>query len=165
MFKYINMPRLVAYYLREFSNHQDPNNSAPFSNLYVFVMCCCLPFFSQTFRTARLNALAIAECTCSQKQVERLLMKLVPNIETVSITKSVEEFLLAFGTLSDAVIAYDDLTSPLIVYTPAINDSKVIITLKGSLSQAAVLETKAQILGYLPLLIPFFIKYDLSFND
>lgn len=72
MFRYIDMPKLVAFYLREFS--YDAGGNA--SNLYKFVFCLCLPFVSHTFRRARLIALAIAECTNSQDQITRVLEKI-----------------------------------------------------------------------------------------
>ena len=83
MFRYISPAKLVATYLREFSFKErkfevlwDSYTRRVATNLYKFVLCCCLPFVSESFRRARLIALAIAECTDSQDQIKRLVNKI-----------------------------------------------------------------------------------------
>ena len=86
------MPKLVAYYLREFSYRRDGTTST----LYQFVFSLCLPFVSKQFRSARLAALAIAECTNSADQVKRLFDKLMGGDATLTILSHNKDFLLSW---------------------------------------------------------------------
>lgn len=92
MFRYIDMPKLVAYYLREFSYRRDGTTST----LYQFVFSLCLPFVSKQFRSARLAALAIAECTNSADQIKRLFDKLMGGDATLTILSHNNDFLLSW---------------------------------------------------------------------
>lgn len=92
MFRYIDMPKLVAYYLREFSYRRDGTTST----LYQFVFSLCLPFVSKQFRSARLAALAIAECTNSADQIKRLFNKLMGGDATLTILSHNNDFLLSW---------------------------------------------------------------------
>lgn len=92
MFRYIDMPKLVAYYLREFSYRRDGTTST----LYQFVFSLCLPFVSKQFRSARLAALAIAECTNSKDQIKRLFDKLMGGDATLTILSHNNDFLLSW---------------------------------------------------------------------
>lgn len=92
MFRYIDMPKLVAYYLREFSYRRDGTTST----LYQLVFSLCLPFVSKQFRSARLAALAIAECTNSADQIKRLFDKLMGGDATLTILSHNNDFLLSW---------------------------------------------------------------------
>lgn len=92
MFRYIDMPKLVAYYLREFSYRRNGTTST----LYQFVFSLCLPFVSKQFRSARLAALAIAECTNSADQIKRLFNKLMGGDATLTILSHNNDFLLSW---------------------------------------------------------------------
>lgn len=92
MFRYIDMPKLVAYYLREFSYRRDGTTST----LYQFVFSLCLPFVSKQFRSARLAALAIAECTNSADQIKRLFDKLMGGDAKLTILSHNNDFQLSW---------------------------------------------------------------------
>lgn len=92
MFRYIDMPKLVAYYLREFSYRRDGTTST----LYRFVFSLCLPFVSKQFRSARLAALAIAECTNSADQIKRLFDKLMGGDAKLTILSHNNDFQLSW---------------------------------------------------------------------
>lgn len=86
------MPKLVAYYLREFSYRRDGTTST----LYQFVFSLCLPFVSKQFRSARLAALAIAECTNSADQIKRLFDKLMGGDAKLTILSHNNDFQLSW---------------------------------------------------------------------
>lgn len=146
MFKYLDMPKLVAFYLREFSVTRD----GWVSNLYYFVFCLCLPFISQRFRAARLNALAIAECTNSADQISRLLYKLTG--ATLHVTPLDEDYYLSYdGEGNTADFDYEgENEQPLIPYAPTINSGILRITLNGA--------SRNEVETYLRLLIPFYYE-------
>lgn len=103
MFRYIDMPKLVAYYLREFSYRRDGTTST----LYQFVFSLCLPFVSKRFRSARLAALAIAECTNSADQIKRLFDKLMGGDATLTILSHSDDFLLSWdGTGAEPLFPF-----------------------------------------------------------
>lgn len=103
MFRYIDMPKLVAYYLREFSYRRDGTTST----LYQFVFSLCLPFVSKQFRSARLAALAIAECTNSADQIKRLFNKLMGGDATLTILSYNNDFLLSWdGTGAEPLFPF-----------------------------------------------------------
>lgn len=144
MFRYINMPKLVAFYLREFSIRSDGTPS----NLYKFIFCLCLPFVSQTFRIARLNALAVAECTNSEKQIIRVLEKITGAVLT--ITPYDDTYMASWnGAGMAADFSYQGGTTTLVAYEATINAGQFTIQLNG----ASANEVEA----YLELLIPFYI--------
>lgn len=106
MFRYIDMPKLVAYYLREFSYRRDGTTST----LYQFVFSLCLPFVSKQFRSARLAALAIAECTNSADQIKRLFDKLMGGDAKLTILSHNNDFQLSWdGTGAEPLfpVSYD----------------------------------------------------------
>lgn len=103
MFRYIDMPKLVAYYLREFSYRRDGTTST----LYQFVFSLCLPFVSKQFRSARLAALAIAECTNNADQIKRLFDKLMGGDATLTILSHTNDFQLSWdGTGAEPLFPF-----------------------------------------------------------
>lgn len=103
MFRYIDMPKLVAYYLREFSYRRDGTTST----LYQFVFSLCLPFVSKQFRSARLAALAIAECTNSADQIKRLFNKLMGGDAKLTILSHNNDFQLSWdGTGAEPLFPF-----------------------------------------------------------
>lgn len=103
MFRYIDMPKLVAYYLREFSYRKDGTTST----LYQFVFSLCLPFVSKQFRSARLAALAIAECTNSTDQIKRLFDKLMGGDAKLTILSHNNDFQLSWdGTGAEPLFPF-----------------------------------------------------------
>lgn len=103
MFRYIDMPKLVAYYLREFSYRRDGTTST----LYQFVFSLCLPFVSKQFRSARLAALAIAECTNSADQIKRLFDKLMGGDAKLTILSHNNDFQLSWdGTGAEPLFPF-----------------------------------------------------------
>jgi hypothetical protein len=152
MFRYINMPKLVAFYLKEFSVRTDGTPS----NLYKFIFCLCLPFVSKTFNQARLNALAIAECTQSRDQIFRLLNKLT------GATLDYDSFNLDFyvgydGTNdSDCLFAYDGSDDvPNVPFWVQPNAGNITVTLNGF--------SKEQFESYVALLFPFYTNFNLTY--
>lgn len=150
MFRYIDMPKLVAFYLREFS--YDAGGNA--SNLYKFIFCLCLPFVSRTFRRARLIALAIAECTNSQDQITRVLEK----ITGVSVEyTSLDCYYMSYnGTGNTPEFPYGMLSEPLVPYVETPNQLYMYISLNGA--------SEDEVRAYLQLLIPFYVKINLVFG-
>lgn len=150
MFRYIDMPKLVAFYLREFS--YDAGGNA--SNLYKFIFCLCLPFVSRTFRRARLIALAIAECTNSQDQITRVLEK----ITGVSVEyTSLDGYYMSYnGTGNTPEFPYGMLSEPLVPYVETPNQLYMYISLNGA--------SEDEVRAYLQLLIPFYVKINLVFG-
>lgn len=150
MFRYIDMPKLVAFYLREFS--YDAGGNA--SNLYKFIFCLCLPFVSRTFRRARLIALAIAECTNSQDQITRVLEK----ITGVSVEyTSLDSYYMSYnGTGNIPEFPYGMLSEPLVPYVETPNQLYMYISLNGA--------SEDEVRAYLQLLIPFYVKINLVFG-
>lgn len=151
MFKYINMPKLVALYLREFSLRKDGETSV----LFKFIFCLCLPFVSRTFRKARLIALAIAECTNSQDQITRVLEKITGvSVEYMSLDDSY--YMSYNGTGNTPEFPYGMLSGPLVPYSETHNQLYMYISLNGA--------SEDEVRAYLQLLIPFYVKINLVFG-
>lgn len=151
MFKYINMPKLVALYLREFSLRKDGETSV----LFKFIFCLCLPFISRTFRKARLIALAIAECTNSQDQITRVLEKITG--VSVEYTSLVDSYYMSYnGTGNTPEFPYGMLSEPLVPYIETPNQLYMYISLNGA--------SEDEVRAYLQLLIPFYVKINLVFG-
>lgn len=151
MFRYIDMPKLVAFYLREFS--YDAGGNA--SNLYKFIFCLCLPFVSRTFRRARLIALAIAECTNSQDQITRVLEKITG--VSVEYTSLDGRYYTSYnGTGNIPEFPYGMLSEPLVPYVETPNQLYMYISLNGA--------SEDEVRAYLQLLIPFYVKINLVFG-
>lgn len=152
MFRYINMPKLVATYLREFSCNAEGRPSA----LYKFIFCLCLPFVSATFRRARLIALAIAECTNSSDQIARVL-KAITGAE-ISYTGSYTDYEVSYGTPEDgvgAMLTYDGtFNEPIVPYGDPTNAVVATVQLNGA--------TRSDVEAYLSLLVPFYIKLTIT---
>lgn len=150
MFKYIDMPKLVAFFLREFSYRKDGTTST----LYKFVFCLCLPFVSYTFRRARLIALAIAQCTNSRDQIKRLIEK----ITGVKITYVLESdaYMLPYSFTSTPVLTYDVSTTPIMPYEGTVNSLSMYIELNGA--------SETEVRKYLQLLIPFYVDVKIVFG-
>lgn len=148
MFKYINMPKLVATYLREFSCDAAGRPSA----LYKFIFCLCLPFVSATFRQARLNALAIAECTNSGDQIARVL-KAITGAD-IDYVGGVEDYEVSYGVPADGeevMLTYDGtFNTPIVPYGDPRNVVVATVQLNGA--------TRSDVEAYLSLLVPFYIK-------
>lgn len=159
MFKYIFLPKLVAFYLREFSTNKDYQAST----LYQFVFVLCLPFVSITFRKARLAALAIAECTQSSAQISRLLEKLT-GVEAVTIyDPTLDRYCdLAFGGDSDDADNYGfpysgaDEDNPIVPYSYPYNTVNIEVLMYEENQRYAVE-------AYAKLLIPFYVKYTIDY--
>ena len=145
MFKYIDMPKLAALYLREFSLRKDGETSV----LFKFIFCLCLPFISRTLRKARLIALAIAECTNSRDQIVRLLEKITG--VTVEIVPEYSDYNVQYdGTDEVPEFSYDGTSdTPVIPYNLVANAGSISITLNGA--------SQTEVEGYVSLLIPFYI--------
>lgn len=152
MLRYICMPKLVAFLLREFSGRSDGS----MSTLYKFVFCLCLPFVSQTFRRARLIALAIAECTNSADQISRLINAITG--ATMTVNQYVDEVFVSYDDTSplQTPYSYPPTGDPLIPCTPAANTGEIIITLNGA--------SQSEVQAYLELLLPFYVAYTLKFE-
>lgn len=151
MFKYINMPKLVALYLREFSLRKDGETSV----LFKFIFCLCLPFISRTFRKARLIALAIAECTNSQDQITRVLEKITG--VSVEYTSLDDSYYMSYnGTGNTPEFTYGMLSEPLVPYNETPNQLYMYISLNGA--------SEDEVRAYLQLLIPFYVKINLVFG-
>lgn len=151
MFKYINMPKLVALYLREFSLRKDGETSV----LFKFIFCLCLPFISRTFRKARLIALAIAECTNSQDQITRVLEKITG--VSVEYTSLDDSYYMSYnGTGNTPEFPYGMLSEPLVPYIETYNQLYMYISLNGA--------SEDEVRAYLQLLIPFYVKINLVFG-
>lgn len=151
MFKYINMPKLVALYLREFSLRKDGETSV----LFKFIFCLCLPFISRTFRKARLIALAIAECTNSQDQITRVLEKITG--VSVEYTSLDDSYYMSYnGTGNTPEFPYGMLSEPLVPYIETHNQLYIYISLNGA--------SEDEVRAYLQLLIPFYVKINLVFG-
>lgn len=151
MFRHINMPKLVAHYLREFS----VRGNGTTSNLYWFVFCLCLPFVSTTFNRARLIALAIAECTESADQIFRLLEKIT---RATIATTAEADYMTHYSPGEDSPdFAYDgSADAPAVSFDSAEN----YVSLKVSLNGA----TKEIFESYLSLLIPFYVKIAITYE-
>lgn len=151
MFKYINMPKLVALYLREFSLRKDGETSV----LFKFIFCLCLPFVSRTFRRARLITLAIAECTNSQDQLTRVLEKITG--VSVEYTSLDDSYYMSYnGTGNTPKFPYGMLSEPLVPYVETPNQLYMYISLNGA--------SEDEVRAYLQLLIPFYVKINLVFG-
>lgn len=165
MFRYINMPKLVATYLREFSTDVDGKPSI----LFKFIFCLCLPFVSSTFRVARLKALAIAECKNSAEQIKRVFNNLtaakITNIVTLPDyeTEFTYERLNSSSTTEDA--EYVRLTgfnfdgtdeTPEVLYDDTNNVAVIDVQLNGV--------SQSDVVAYLDLLIPFYVHKILNFS-
>lgn len=153
MFKYINMPKLVAFYLREFS----VNKRGDVSLLYRFIFCLCLPFLSPTFNRARLNALAIAQCTSSAEQIARVLNKITGAVMTYGHGGD-DSFYVPYNVDNPSAMLSFDVSdaTPVAPYLAAPNVVVIAIRLNGA--------ERAEVLGYLSLLIPFYVKTTITFN-
>lgn len=174
MFKYIDTPKLVAFYLREFS----ATSAWQPSILYKFVFCLCLPFISQRFREARLKALAIAECTQSKDQIVLLLKQLCkqdmydPN--EVELDIEITEPSDAYMTMYDYDLERDSDSggsedydfcfpygsgddNPIVPFGYPYNT--VEIKIRGEVTDAQ----KYALEAYLKLLIPFYVKYTIFY--
>lgn len=152
MFRYICMPKLVAFLLREFSGRPDGS----MSTLYKFVFCLCLPFVSQTFRRARLIALAIAECTNSADQISRLINAITG--ATMTVNQYVDEVFVSYDDTSplQTPYSYPPGGDPMVPYYPTVNAGEIVITLNGA--------SQSEVQAYLELLLPFYVKYTLKFE-
>ena len=145
MFRYINMPKLVATYLREFSCDAAGRPSA----LYKFIFCLCLPFVSATFRQARLNALAIAECTNSGDQIARVL-KAITGAD-IDYVGGVEDYEVSYDSVGETLLTYDGtFNEPIVPYGDPLNVVIATVQLNGA--------TRSDVEAYLSLLVPFYIK-------
>lgn len=151
MFKYINMPKLVAFYLRDFS----VNKGRVASNLYQFIFCLCLPFLSPTFNRARLIALAIAQCTDSAEQIIRVINKITGAVMTYE--RKDDSFYVPYNFDNrGAALSFDgSYARPVAPYSSFPNIVDITIQLNGANAD--------EVLGYLSLLIPFYVKTTITF--
>lgn len=150
MFRYINMPKLVAFYLREFSVRTDGEPS----NLYKFIFCLCLPFVSRTFNRARLVALAIAECTNSRDQIFRVLEKITSvGVHDLEVNK--EYYVSYDGTNALPDFAYNTDSDIGVTFGQTVNSDSIYISLRGA--------SQSEVEAYLYLLIPFYVEIKIEF--
>lgn len=163
MFRYIDMPKLVAYYLREFSYRRDGTTSA----LYQFVFSLCLPFVSRQFRSARLAALAIAECTDSADQIKRLFDKLMGGDAKLTILSHNNDFRLSWdGTGAEPLFPFDGSAAtndPQVPYSPSPNLVDLTVTVPSIYDDAKFESVKQTAAAYLQLLIPFYIQTNINY--
>lgn len=152
MFKYIDMPKLVAFFLREFSYRKDGTTST----LYKFVFCLCLPFVSYTFRRARLIALAIAQCTNSRDQITRVLES-ITGVSISYLTLNENYYASYDGTGNTPDIPYNVLTDPIMPYSTIANSLYIYIQLNGA--------SETEVRQYLQLLIPFYVNVNIRINE
>lgn len=150
MFKYIDMPKLVAFFLREFSYRKDGTTST----LYKFVFCLCLPFVSYTFRHAHLIALAIAQCTNSRDQIKRLIEK-ITGVKVTYVLES-DSYMLPYSFTDTPELTYDVSTEPIMPYEGVANSLSMYIELNGG--------SETEVRKYLQLLIPFYIDVKIVFG-
>lgn len=154
MFKYINMPKLVAFYLKEFSARADGGAS----DLYKFAFCLCLPFVSKTYNTARMISLSIAECTQSRDQITRLLKKITG--ADVTFQDYTGEFMVGYDDSNDANVIQIPYGSGADVaevpYYPVANAGNMVVALNGY--------GQEQFESYLSLLIPFYINFQITYT-
>lgn len=152
MFKYINMPKLVAFYLREFSRMKGGHGV---SKLYQFIFCLCIPFLSPTFNRARLIALAIAQCTDSAEQIARVLNKITGAVMTYDYRD--DSFYVPYKFDDPSVMLSFDGSdaTPVAPYGPLPNLVDITIRLNGANAD--------EVVGYLSLLIPFYVKTIITF--
>lgn len=152
MFRYINMPTLVAYFLREFAATKSTGAA---SVIYLFTMCLCLPFVSKTFYRARLIALGIAECTNSADQIARLINHITGATIQFDTIVAEECMVVYDGTTlrSGTSFIYDGpqtAAAATVPYSSIRNISQITIQLNGA--------SRAEVDAYLDMLIPFYIK-------
>lgn len=145
------MPKLVAFYLREFSI----NKRGLASTLYRFIFCLCLPFLSPTFNRARLTALAIAQCTDSAEQIIRVLNKITGAVMTYE--RRDDSFYVPYNFDDpSAMLSFDGSdATPVAPYGLFPNIVDITIQLNGANAD--------EVLGYLSLLIPFYVKTTITF--
>ena len=147
------MPKLVAHYLKEFSVRTDGTPSV----LYKFIFCLCLPFVSNTFNTARITALAIAECTPSSDQIVRLLYKITG--ATVTFVENLEDYQCGYDDTNDATctdFAYSNIAdTPLLRYEPIPNEGNMLVDLNGY--------NQEQFESYLTLILPFYVNFKINY--
>ena len=148
------MPKLVAFYLKEYSTRTDGTTA----NLYKFIFCLCLPFVSNTFNSARMAALAIAECTTSRDQISRVLNKITG--ADVTFVEYTDEFMVGYDGTSDATveqIAYDGSDDVAVApYTPVPNSGNMSVDLNGY--------GQEQFESYMSLLLPFYINFNVTYT-
>jgi len=147
------MPKLVAYYLKEFS----VNSSSQPSNLYKFVFCLCLPFISKTFNRARMIALMISECTQSADQIGKVLNAITG--ADISFINFEDTFFCGYDGTSDVPnVHYSGkfYDVPLLPYSTIPNASNMHVTLNGY--------SQKQFESYLSLLIPFYVSIQITYE-
>lgn len=156
MFRYINMPKLVAHYLKEFSVRTDGTPSV----LYKFVFCSCLPFVSNTFNTARLIALGISECTPSSDQIVRLLFKITG--ANVTFEENLDDYYCGYDDTNDATCtdfvysgAVPATDASMVFYNPVPNEGNMIVDLNGY--------SREQFESYLSLILPFYTNFKITY--
>lgn len=154
MFRYIFLPKLVAYYLREFSYYQT-RASFEATNIYSFVMCLCIPFISQTFRRARLYALMIAECTNSADQIKRVFNKITGAVLTDDTTFNAP-CMIAYNIDSAVQVPYVLSKKTIIPYSTAANQTVLHVKLNSA--------SREEVEAYLSLLIPFYVQYTIIYE-
>lgn len=149
------MPKLVAFYLKEFSARTDGTPS----NMYKFIFCLCLPFVSNTFNDARMGALGVAECTTSRDQITKLLKKLTG--ADVTFEDYTGEFMCGYDGTNDASVVqlpYDNSSSadaPIAPFYPVTNAGNILVDLHGY--------GQSQFESYISLLIPFYINFSITY--
>lgn len=164
MFRYISPAKLVATYLREFSFKERDNLPTRHiaTDLYRFVLCCCLPFVSESFRRARLIALAIAECTDSQDQIKRLVNKITgADIEVIIVDG--RYFTTYQGGDVPLSFSYDSAANTPIVPFGAGAPSVEILVYTNEDDEVKKQKKIDEVSALLDLLIPFYVSPKITY--
>lgn len=127
--------------------------------LYKFCFCLCLPFVSNTFYRARMIALAIAECTESLAQIQRVL-RLITNAD-ITVTSTAGDYILPYGPGADTADMMYSYTagdqSTVVPYSGAADTATVLVVLNGA--------SRTEVEAYLQLLIPFYVNINVVWTD
>lgn len=164
MFRYISPAKLVATYLREFSFKERDNlpTRCVATDLYRFVLCCCLPFVSESFRRARLIALAIAECTDSQDQIKRLVNK-ITGADMEVIIDDGRYFTTYKGGDVPLSFSYNNTANAPIVPFGAGSPSVEILVYTNEDDEVKKQKKIDEVSALLDLLIPFYVSPKITY--
>ena len=169
MFRYISPAKLVATYLREFSFKErrfevlwNSYTRRIATDLYRFVLCCCLPFVSESFRRARLIALAIAECTDSQDQIKRLVNKITGADMEVIIDDG--RFFTSYNSENAPIeFSYNNTANAPIVPFGAGSSRVEILVYTNEDDEVKKQKKIDEVSALLDLLIPFYVSPKITY--
>lgn len=154
MFKYIFLHKLVAMYLREFSVNSDEKPS----NIYKFLLACCVPFLDKSFWSIRLRALAIANNRMSADQIVRLLQAIFPGLVVLGGIIAPVEQNIKYTNETKNIFAFSVSTAQSQTPWSKIgNYEDLTIRLNGN--------DRNGVEAIVPLLFPFWIRLDYQILD